>query len=92
MESNGRFVFYQRLINVRMREIVPRLPGTVSLGAAAIGQKSVLARWRMGDGSTLTIVTNLGPGAVSFEAPAGRLLYSVGDTGPMTAAYLEVAQ
>jgi malto-oligosyltrehalose trehalohydrolase len=92
VESNGRFVFYQRLIDVRMREIVPRLPGTVSIGAAAIGQKSVLARWRMGDGSTLTIVTNLGTGAVSFSTPAGRLLFSIGETGPMTAAYLEVAQ
>jgi maltooligosyltrehalose trehalohydrolase len=90
--TNGRFALYQRLIDVRMRDIVPRLPGTVSIGAAAIGEKSVLARWRMGDGSRLTIVTNLGTDAVSFETPAGRRLFSTGDTGPMTAAYLEVAE
>jgi maltooligosyltrehalose trehalohydrolase len=92
VESNGRFAFYQRLINVRMRDIVPRLPGSVSMGAAAIGEKSVLARWRMGDGSILTIVTNLGTGAVSFEPPPGRMLFLTGDTGPMTVAYLEAAE
>ena len=46
----------------------------------------------MGDGARLTIVTNLGTDPVSFDTPAGRLLFSrSGDTGPMTAAYLEVA-
>jgi hypothetical protein len=62
------------------------------MGAAAIGEKSVLARWRMGDGSILTIVTNLGTGAVSFEPPPGRMLFLTGDTGPMTVAYLEAAE
>jgi maltooligosyltrehalose trehalohydrolase len=74
-----------------MKEIVPRLPGTVSIGAEAIGAKAVLARWKLGDGARLTIVTNLGTDEVSFETPAGRLLFATGNTAPMTAAYLEVA-
>ena len=86
-----RFAYYQRLIAVRMREIVPRLSGTVSIAAKAIGPKAVLAEWRLGDGARLTIVTNLATEAVPFETPAGRLLFKTGDTGPMTAAYLEVA-
>jgi maltooligosyltrehalose trehalohydrolase len=91
-DSNGRFAFYRRLIALRMQEIVPRLPGTTSLGAQTIGPKAVLARWQMGDGSRLTIVTNLGADAVSFQTPAGRLLFATGGTGPMTAVYLEVAE
>jgi maltooligosyltrehalose trehalohydrolase len=89
-ESTERFALYQRLIALRMKEIVPRLLGTVSLGAEAIGPKAALARWKMGDGSRLTIVTNLGTESASFETPAGRMLFATGDTGPMTAAYLEV--
>jgi hypothetical protein len=29
---------------------------------------------------------------VPFKTPLGRLLFSTGDTNPMTAAYLEVAE
>lgn len=89
--ASDRFEFYQDLIALRMREIVPRLAGTMSLDATVIGPKAVRARWRMGDGSILAIVTNLGTDQVPFEAPAGRLLFQTGETGPMTAAYLEVA-
>ncbi len=90
--SSDRFAFYQRLIGVRMKEIVPRLIGTKSIGAEPIGPKAVLARWRLGDGSKLTIITNLGTDKVAFQAPAGQLLFATGDAGPMTAAYLEVAE
>jgi maltooligosyltrehalose trehalohydrolase len=91
-ESADRFALYQRLIALRMQEIVPRLRGTKSLGAEAIGPKAVLARWRLGDGSRLTIVTNLGADAVSFEPPAGRMLFTTGTTNPVTAVYLEAAK
>jgi maltooligosyltrehalose trehalohydrolase len=90
--GGDRFAFYQRLIAVRMQDIVPRLAGAVSLGAEAIGAKAVLARWRMGDRSILTIVTNLGSDPVPFKTPSGRLLFTTGDTVPMTAAYLEIAE
>lgn len=90
-KSNERFALYQHLIELRLREIVPRLPGTMPLGAEAIGPKAVLARWRLGDGAHLTIVTNLAGDAVPFEQPAGRLLFATSDIAPLTAAYLEVA-
>jgi hypothetical protein len=51
----------------------------------------VSARWQLGDGSRLTIVTNLDTRAVSFPVPAGRLLFATGETAPMTAVYLEAA-
>ena len=90
--ASDRFAFYQRLISVRMQDIMPRLMGTVAMGAEAIGPKAVLAHWRMGDGSKLTIVTNLGVDPMSFTAPPGRLLFSTGGPGPMTAAFLESAE
>jgi len=49
----------------------------------------VLAKWKLGDGAHLTIMTNLGVDAVSYAAPAGRLLFATGDAAPITAAYLE---
>jgi maltooligosyltrehalose trehalohydrolase len=89
--SAERYDFYQRLIALRMKHIAPRLPGTVALGADAIGPKAVVARWRLGDGAHLTIVTNLDSEFVPFATPAGRLLFATDRTAPMTAAYLEVA-
>lgn len=89
--STERSKFYQQLIALRMQEIVPRLQGTVSMGADAIGPKAVVARWKLGDGSKLTIVTNLAADPVPFAPPAGRLLFATGDTGPMTRVYLEAA-
>jgi maltooligosyltrehalose trehalohydrolase len=91
-ESADRFAFYQRLIALRMQELVPRLRGTTSTGAEVLGPKAVLARWRLGDGSRLTIVTNLGSDPVRFPTPAGRLLVATAETDPMTAVYLEVAE
>ena len=90
-DQNDRFALYQHLIALRMKEIVPRLSGTTSLGATAIGAKAVQARWKLGDGATLTIVTNLAEDAVSYEMPPGRLLFATGHAAPMTAAYLEDA-
>jgi maltooligosyltrehalose trehalohydrolase len=89
-QSTERFALYQRLIAIRKAEIIPRLPGTTSLGAQAIGPKAVRACWQLGDGSRLTIITNLGTEAVPLAKPAGQLLFATGDTGPMTAVYLEV--
>jgi malto-oligosyltrehalose trehalohydrolase len=90
--SDKRFALYQHLIDLRLREIAPRLRGTTSTGARAVGPKAAIAGWRMGDGSRLTIITNLGPETVPFDVPPGRLLHASGDPqgpGPVTAAYLE---
>ncbi len=72
--------FYRRLIALRRERIVPRLKAASAIDAHAIGDKAVRASWRLGDGSVLTIVCNLGlmrvpldpPRAASFwGAPAG---------------------
>ncbi len=87
--SAERFGLYRHLIALRTREIVPRLLGTMALGASVLGPKAVLARWRMGDGSQLTIVVNLADEAVPFATPAGRCLFATNHLAPMTAVYLD---
>jgi maltooligosyltrehalose trehalohydrolase len=92
--ANARFALYQSLLALRKKEIVPRLPGTVSVAAEVIGQKAVRAAWKLGDGMKLTIITNLGSAPMSFDPPPGRQLFppdgSGGSvTGPVTYAYLE---
>ncbi|WP_159070208.1 DUF3459 domain-containing protein, partial [Achromobacter xylosoxidans] len=37
-----------------------RLRGAASLGALALGERGVHARWRLGDGAVLTLYANLG--------------------------------
>ena len=50
---------YRDLIGIRMSRIVPHLVGAKAIGAEATGHAAVIARWRLGDGSTLTIALDL---------------------------------
>jgi maltooligosyltrehalose trehalohydrolase len=45
---------------------VPRLVGARALDAVALGSSGALARWRLGDGSVLTLAVNLGPQPVAL--------------------------
>jgi malto-oligosyltrehalose trehalohydrolase len=69
---------YRELLGLRRREIVPRLAGCrggrSSYQLASRGAFKV--EWRMGDGSLLSLVANLGPEAVSTDLDApGRTLW-----------------
>ena len=68
---------HRRLLALRRERIVPHLPGASSLGAEAVGEGAVLARWRLGDGSRLTIdeARQLAPynSATSLQVAAGVL-------------------
>ena len=55
-----RAALYRRLLALRRERIVPHLAGAKAIGAEAIGPSAVLARWRLGDGSILTLAANLG--------------------------------
>jgi maltooligosyltrehalose trehalohydrolase len=71
---------YAELLGLRHAHIVPRLKGTTGLGAEVIGAAAVVARWKMGDGATLTIALNLGDEPVSFpELP--QPLFALGAPG-----------
>ncbi|WP_322025151.1 malto-oligosyltrehalose trehalohydrolase [Burkholderia sp. BCC1977] len=69
--------WYRTLLAMRRKLLVPRLPGTRALGAEAIGNGAVRARWRMNDGAALTLCANLRGQAVGCTAiPAGTVLCS----------------
>jgi maltooligosyltrehalose trehalohydrolase len=70
--------FYVDLLRLRSRRIVPRLIGSASLGAQALGSHAVRAAWRMGDGALLTIAANFGDQAVTCEPGAGYVLAATG--------------
>ncbi len=69
---------YRRLIALRHERIVPGLAGAAATGADVFGDKAVIARWRLGDGATLTLALNLGDAAVAVEAPAAAVLVRIG--------------
>jgi len=70
-----RFRYYQALLALRRETISPFIPEARTLGAHAIADKAVIARWRLGNGSTLTIAINLGDESVDCLAPSDPLLF-----------------
>jgi maltooligosyltrehalose trehalohydrolase len=70
---------YTRLLRLRHEQIIPRLKGADGEHAEAIGEKAILAHWRMGDGARLTLACNLGSEAAPANLPGGVPLW--GQTG-----------
>jgi maltooligosyltrehalose trehalohydrolase len=83
---------YRQLISLRRQKIVPRLAGTVSLDAEAIGDAAVHARWRLGDGAVLSIALNLGDAPVAFPEPAEESIYREGEAGAPASIAVGIAQ
>ncbi len=84
---------HRTLLALRHAEIIPRLPGAMAEGAEVLGPKAVLARWRMGDGSRLTIALNLGDAPIAIPSaapPPGRVLHAAppGAAAALTAGTL----
>ncbi|GBQ93953.1 malto-oligosyltrehalose trehalohydrolase [Asaia krungthepensis] len=64
------------LLSLRKRHLIPRLPEAHSLDATIIGDKSVLARWKLTDGSILSIAINLSDHETCRITEPATLLYS----------------
>jgi maltooligosyltrehalose trehalohydrolase len=71
---------YRELLRLRHAAIVPALPGAAAIGAEAIGDRAVIAQWRLGDGAMLTLLLNLGDDAVSARE-GGVPLFATGMPG-----------
>jgi maltooligosyltrehalose trehalohydrolase len=63
---------YRALLELRHRLIVPRLQGARSISAQAVADKAIVARWRMGDGQTLTLACNLASQPAAAPLPGGQ--------------------
>lgn len=66
--------FYTGLLTLRRERIVPHLAGTEAIGAQAIGDAAVVARWRLGDGTTLGVAIDLGEEPATLPGAADPLL------------------
>lgn len=91
--------FVEDMIAARHAHVVPRLPGAANLGAQALSDQAIIARWRMGDGAVLTLAANFGAEPCSVELPAAlHLIASSGAVGDFvippraTLAFLEGAE
>ena len=72
---------YATLLKIRHEAIIPRLRGTTAIGAEAIGEGAVVARWQMGDEAVLTIALNLGDEAMAFPLIEPAPVFADGDPG-----------
>jgi len=74
-KGSARRRLYRNLLDVRLQALTPRLEGAKSLGASAVEPSSIVARWRLGDGATLVIASNLGREPAQIEEVQGDLLF-----------------
>lgn len=83
--GKARHRLYHELLAIRAQALIPRLAGAKSLGAKAVEPSSVVARWRLSDGTTLSLASNLGQEPVRIDAVQGDLLFE-SRAGAATAA------
>ncbi|MDR9441017.1 MAG: malto-oligosyltrehalose trehalohydrolase, partial [Halomonas sp.] len=77
---------YRTLLTIRRETIIPRLEGAVALGAEVLGEKAVVARWRMNDDTQLVIALNLGAATVAIPGfGVGRRLFETREGVAVTA-------
>ena len=60
-DERKRLSYYRTLLDVRQREVVPRLANIGGFAGSheTLGDNAVLVRWRLGDGSCLRLYLNL---------------------------------
>jgi maltooligosyltrehalose trehalohydrolase len=83
--GESRQQLYRTLLALRHTHIVPHLGGTRALDATAVGPAAVRARWRMGDGATLTLACNLGHEVAGIETFNGDLLFATSEAARRSA-------
>ena len=82
--------FYRALLALRVREIVPRLPAMRGGHRFdVLGDGGLQLRWRLGDGSVLTLDAQLAPRSAERGLLPGRTLFELahGSTATMRAAW-----
>ncbi|AIT06631.1 malto-oligosyltrehalose trehalohydrolase [Sphingomonas taxi] len=78
-DAHGWRTLIRDLIALRRSAIVPHLAGAKALGAEATGEAAVTARWRLGDGSVLTIALDLAYQPAPLPEGEGELFHAEGE-------------
>jgi maltooligosyltrehalose trehalohydrolase len=78
-EPDRHRAFVQALLTTRRREIAPRLVGACTVASDAIGPAAVHARWRLGDGTELSLWLNLGREPVACGAASDGVRWLFAD-------------
>lgn len=78
--GSARLEMVRRLLDIRSREVAPRLAGMSGNSAESEtpGSRGVSVRWRLGDGADLRVLANLGGHPFEATIP-GRELYTLGE-------------
>jgi malto-oligosyltrehalose trehalohydrolase len=84
-ERDAWLSLYRDLLALRRAHVVPGLSGAQTLSADAIGDKAVMARWKLGQGGTLTVACNLGGDAVAITPPDAAPFYGAVADGKLAA-------
>jgi maltooligosyltrehalose trehalohydrolase len=84
--AQKRLTLVRDLLKIRRQEIVPRLANAAFGEASTDDSRLLTAHWRMGDGATLRLLTNLSDQAIRHapNKPAGTLIWGseLGDCVP----------
>ena len=91
-EHAGWLARYRGLIEIRQREIVPRLAGMPSFAGSwrVLGPRSLVVEWWLGDRSRLLLMANFSGSAMPSppEASGATLLYSsAAPEAPVSASF-----
>jgi malto-oligosyltrehalose trehalohydrolase len=73
--GTARHRLYRELLRIRREWLMPRLEGARSQGASHVEPATVVARWRLRDGTTLILACNLGREPAPIERVQGDLMY-----------------
>lgn len=72
--------FYREMLALRQRHLVPHLASARSLGAEALGEKTVRASWRLDDEATWHVLAHFANEPIDAELPQGETVFETGDS------------
>jgi len=74
--TEGDDSFCRRLLALRREKVTPQLGSARTFDSTVLSPAAVQVRWRLTDGATLSLASNLGTEPCPFEPPAGERIFA----------------